>query len=63
MSCWIGNFDKEGEIIEKIKLYPRTIFTVDEKGSKTITNAIIIDGALEHSKSIMEFLYNIKWNT
>ena len=58
---WIGGMDKSGEIINNIKLYPRTIFTVNEKGVKTITNAIIIDGSLEHYKKIMEFLYNIKW--
>ena len=60
---WIGNMDKGGEIIGNIKIYPRTIFTVNEKGVKTITNAIIIDGALEHSKKIMEFLYNVDWRS
>lgn len=52
------------EIGKMIKLYPRTIFVIDKAtGKKTITNAIIIDGAFESSKDIMKFLYSINWET
>lgn len=64
---WIDNIKTDEDMIDnigsKIKLYPRTIFTVDDDGKKTITNAIIIEGAIEHSKDIMKFLYKIKWDT
>ena len=59
---WIGTNDSTGALMKKIKLYPRTIFTVDDHGAKTITNAIVVDGSLEHSKQIMEFLYKIEWD-
>lgn len=35
---------------------------VDDNGKKTITNGIIIDGALEEAREIMTFLYSIKWS-
>ena len=62
LKAWIDELDPTGNIGKKIKMYPRTIFTVDDDGKKTITNAIIIDGAVEDSKEIMQFLYNIDWS-
>ena len=63
LKSWIDSFDESGAIGQKIKMYPRTIFTVDDDGKKTITNAIIIDGAIEDAKTIMTFLYSkIKWS-
>ena len=59
---WIDSIDEDNKIGPKLKLYPRTIFTVDDSGKKTITNGIIIDGALEDAKEIMEFLYSINWS-
>ena len=47
---------------KRIKLYPRTIFTVLDDRKKTITNGIIVDGAIEEAKEIMKFLYSIDWN-
>ena len=63
LKAWIDSLDKNGIIGTKIKLYSRTIFSVDDDGKKTITNAIIIEEALEHSKEMMKFLYGIKWDS
>ena len=62
LKSWIDSLDPDGTIGSKVKLYPRTIFTVDDDGKKTIKNAIIIDGAIEDAKTIMEFLYSIDWD-
>ena len=62
LKSWMDSKDEENNVGHKIKLYPRTIFAVDDSGKKTITNGIIIDGALEAAKDIMSFLYSIKWD-
>ena len=62
LKSWIDSLDEDHKIGPKIKLHPRTIFTVDESGKKTITNGIIIDGAVEDAKEIMTFLYSIDWS-
>ena len=50
------------EIGKLIKIYHRTIFVIDDKGEKTITNDIIVDGAIEEAKAIMKFLYSLDWS-
>ena len=57
---WIDDHDPA--IGKLIKIYPRTIFVIDDKGKKTITNGIIIDGAIEEAKSVMKFLYSLDWS-
>ena len=54
---WLDNIN--GTMGKLIKIYPRTIFVVDDKGNKTITNVIIVDGAVEESREIMKFLYSL----
>lgn len=60
LKSWLDTL--EPTLGNRIKLYPRTIFTATDDGKKTITNAIIIDGAVEEAKDIMKFLYSIDWN-
>ena len=48
---------------EKIKIYPRTIYSAGTGAKKTITNAIVIEGASEHAREIMKFLYSVPWET
>lgn len=57
---WMDSIDPA--IGKLIKIYPRTIFVADDKGRKTITNGIIIDGALEEAKAIMKYFYSIDWD-
>ena len=60
LKSWIDSINNT--VSSKIKVYPRTIFTVNGEGKKNITNAVIIDGALEDAKEIMKFLYSIDWD-
>ena len=59
---WILEQADIDDIGEKIHIYPRRFYNNDKINADTHTEIVVIDGALEHKKEIMNFLYGIEWS-
>ena len=57
---WI-NSKNNNDMTHKLHLYPRIMFEYKADGSKALTEVLVIDGAFDSKKDIMDFLLNIKW--
>ena len=49
------------DMIHKLHLYPRIMFEYRDDGSKALTEVLVLDGAFDSKKKILDFLLNIQW--